>query len=140
MFSFFKNHKDVGVLLLRIFIGTRLLYGVLDNIFSWSHMLQFKAFLQLFHFPMPLVSAIVSVYAQALCGVLIITGWKIRGAALVMIFNFIVALLMVHRGQTIEQMTPALAMLFGNLLFLFTGAGRYALDREPLQPASVLYT
>lgn len=140
MFSFFKNHKDVGVLLLRIFIGTRLLYGVLDNIFSWSHMLEFKAFLQLFHFPMPLVSAIVSVYAQALAGVLIIAGWKIRGAALIMIFNFIVALLMVHRGQTIEQMTPPLAMLFGNLLFLFTGAGRYALDREPLQPASVLYT
>lgn len=140
MFGFFKNHKDIGILLLRIFIGGRLLYGVVDNIFNWSRMLEFKEFLQLFHFPMPLLSAIVSVYAQAIAGILILIGWKIRWAALVMIVNFIVALVMVHRDQTIEQSTPALAMLFSNLLFLFTGAGKYSPDREPLQTATGLYT
>lgn len=133
MFAFFKHHKDTGVLLLRLFVGFRLLYGVADNIFDWKRMLEFRDFLQLFHFPMPLVSAIVSVYAQAIAGFLILIGWKIRWAALLMIFNFSVALVMVHRSQTVEQMTPALAMLFGCLLFLFTGAGKLSLDREPLQ-------
>jgi putative oxidoreductase len=140
MFRFFKTRKDVGLLLMRVFIGGRLLYGVLDNVFSWSRMQEFRDFLQLFHFPMPLVSAVVSVYAQATAGVLILIGWKIRWAALLMIVNFLVALLVVHRGQTVEQMTPALAMMAGSLLFLFTGAGRYSADREPLQKLSDVYT
>jgi putative oxidoreductase len=140
MDRFFKQHKDIGILLLRVFVGGRLLYGVLDNILSWKQMLEFRDFLQLFHFPMPLVSAVVSVYAQALSGLAILFGWKIRWAALLMIFNFSIALVMVHRGQTVEQMTPALAMLFGSLLFLFTGAGRYSFDREPLNRPTVSYT
>lgn len=140
MFSFFKNHKDVGVFLLRLFIGGRLLYGVVDNIFDWNRMSEFRDFLQLFHFPIPLVSAFISVYAQAIAGILIVIGWKIRWAAFVMIVNFIVALLMVHWGQTVEQMTPALAMLFGNVLFLFTGSGKHSVDREPLQTATRAYT
>jgi putative oxidoreductase len=129
---FFKKHPDVGILLLRLFVSVRLLYGVLDNIISWNHMQEFKAFLQLFHFPMPLVSAVVSVYAQAFAAVLIGVGWKIRWAAALMVINFAIALGMVHRGQSLEQMTPALALLFCSFLFLFTGAGRYSVDREPI--------
>jgi putative oxidoreductase len=140
MFTFFKARQDVGMLLMRLFIGGRLLYGVLDNVFNWSHMLKFRDFLHLFHFPMPLVSAVVSVYAQAIAGVFILIGWKIRWASLIMVFNFIVALVAVHWGQSVEQMTPALAMLFGNLLFLFTGAGKYALDREPMPAITRAYT
>ena len=125
-------NRDIGVLLLRLFIGARLIYGVLDNVLHWDRMLEFKTFLQQFHFPFPLVSAVVSVYAQLIAGVLILIGWKIRWAAIVMIINFLVAIFMVHRGQTFEEMTPPLAMLFSNILFFFTGAGKYSLDREPL--------
>ena len=128
---FWKN-KDVGILLLRLFIGVRLIYGVLDNVLHWERMIEFADFLRQFRFPFPLVSAIVSVYAQLIAGILILTGWKIRWAALVMVINFLVALIMVHRGQTLEQMTPALAILFSSLLFFFTGAGKYSLDKEPL--------
>ena len=129
---FFKRNQDVGVLLLRLFISLRLLYGVLDNITNWGRMLEFRDFLQLFHFPMPLVSAVVSVYAQAIAGLMIGVGWKVRWAAVLMIINFAVAVLVVHRGQPFEQMTPPLALLFTSVLFLFTGAGRYSADREPL--------
>jgi putative oxidoreductase len=132
MIHYIKRNPDVGVLLLRLFVSVRLLYGVLDNITNWSRMLEFKDFLQLFHFPMPLVSAVVSVYAQAIAAVLIGVGWKIRWAAVLMIINFAVAVLVVHRGQSFEQMTPPLALLFSSTLFLFAGAGRYSADREPL--------
>lgn len=128
---FWKN-KDIGILLLRLFIGVRLIYGVQDNILDWDRMIEFKDFLQQFHFPFPLVSAVVSVYAQFIAGLLILIGWKIRWAAVLMIINFLVALVMVHRGQTFEQITPPLAIFFCGLLFLFTGAGRYSLDKEPL--------
>lgn len=127
-FNWLDRNKDVGVLLLRLFIGARLIYGVVDNVFSWEHMIRFRDFLQAFHFPMPLVSAIVSVYAQLIAGLIILFGWKIRYAAILMIINFLIAILVVHRNDSIEQMTPALAILFSNLLFLFQGAGKYSPD------------
>lgn len=127
-----KKNKDIGVLLFRLFIGLRLLYGVLDNILVQARMQEFAAFLKTHHFPYPLIAAQVSVYAQALAGLLIILGFKIRWAATLMVINFLIAIIMVHWGQTVEEMTPALAMLFAAILFLFIGAGRYSIDREPL--------
>lgn len=127
-----KKNKDIGILLFRFFIGLRLLYGVLDNIFSQARMQEFATFLKIHHFPYPAIAAQVSVYAQALAGVLIIVGLKIRWAAVLMVINFTLAIVMVHWGQTVEEMTPALAMLFAAVLFLFIGAGRYSADREPL--------
>ena len=131
MIMFWKN-KDFGILLLRVFIAVRLIYGVLDNVLHWDRMIEFKDFLQQNKFPIPLICAIVSVYAQLIAGILILVGLKIRWAAAVMIINFLVAIIMVHLGQTFEQMTPALAMLFSSLMFFFTGAGKYSLDGEPL--------
>jgi len=130
MFKWFVRNKDIGILLFRLFIGVKLLYGVQDNILYWNDMKEFEAFLTQFHFPVPLVSAIVSVYAQAMAGLLVITGFKIRWASLVMIFNFIVALIMVHWGQTFEQMTTILFMIFTFILFLFIGPGKYSVDKK----------
>lgn len=132
LFRPLKKNKDVGILLFRLFIGVRLLYGVLDNILSKARMQEFSSFLKASSFPYPHIAAQLSVYSQALAGLMIILGWKIRWAAAVMVINFIVAIVMVHWGQTMEEMTPALAMLFAAILFLFTGAGKYSIDGEPL--------
>ena len=105
-------------------------FFVQDNIFSLAHMREFEAFLQQFHFPFPMISAIVSAYAQAIAGLLFIAGWKTRWAALLMVINFVIALIMVHRGQSFEQMTTVLFMIVVSLSLLLTGAGRYSLDRE----------
>jgi len=129
-FKWFDDRKDIGVLLLRLFVGVRLIYGVIDNVTSWEHMIKFRDFLQQFNFPIPLVAAIVSVYAQLLAGVMFILGWKIRFAAIVMIINFLIAILMVHWGEKLEPMTPALAILFISILFFFQGAGKYSLDNR----------
>ena len=126
----FEARSHVGLLLLRLLVGLRLLYGVLDNVFSWERMTEFSGFLQSQGFPFPMVSAVVSVYAQAICGLLILIGYKIRIASAIMIFNFLVAIIMVHRNDTIEGMTPPLAMLFGSLTLLFTGAGKISVGRK----------
>ena len=68
-----NSNKDVGILLLRLFIGLRLIYGVADNILSWDHMLAFRDFLAANQFPVPLFSAVLSVYAQLICGILIMS-------------------------------------------------------------------
>ena len=130
LFNWLNQNRGLGLLLLRLFIGIRLIYGVMDNILHWDRMIEFKTFLAQFHFPLPLVSAIVSVYAQLLAGIMFVLGWKIRYAAILMIINFLVALILVHWGHTFEQMTPALTMLFCSILFLFEGAGKYAIDKN----------
>ncbi len=126
--NWLSRNKEIGMLLLRLFVGARLVYGVADNVWSWEHMLTFKDFLSRAGFPFPLLSAVVSVYAQLISGLMTITGYYIRLAAAIMIINFTVALLMVHLRDTIEGMTPALAMLFANVLFLFYGKDKYSLS------------
>lgn len=127
---FFESHKHVGILLLRIFIGFRLLYGVIDNMLSWVRMIEFADFLEVNNFPFPIISAITSVYIQFICALLILVGFKVRLASLLLVINFLIALFFIHilSKDTIEGMTPALAMLFGNLTLLFTGADKISIE------------
>ena len=125
---YFESRKDYGAIFLRLIIGWRLIDGTQDNVFSWTRMIEFRDFLQNHGVPLPLVAANVSVYAQFICGILYILGAFIRPAALVMVINFIAALIIAHIGTTFQQSFEALMMLFGSLFFLFYGAGRISVD------------
>lgn len=129
--NYLKPNWDIGILLLRIFVGLRLLYGVMDNILSWEKMIEFAIFLEAHHFTFPTASAIFSVAVQFICGLLVLIGSKIRTASILLTINFIIALVFVHikNGDTVEGMTPALALLFGSLTLIFTGAGRISVDK-----------
>ncbi len=129
-FAWLDKNSDIGVFLLRLFVRLRLLYGLCPIILSWNSMLGFRDFLQKYHFPLPLVSAVVSVYVQLIASLMVLLGWKIRYAALLLIMNFTVAWLMVDRHRSIEDMTPALAILFSSLLFLFQGAGNISVGKN----------
>lgn len=125
-------YTSFGILLLRVFVGSRLLYGVLDNIISWEKMMEFSSFLDSFGFPLPLVSAVISVYLQFLAGLFILTGYKCRIFSVVMVINFAIALLFVHlpAKDTVEVMTPALAIFFICLALVFTGPGKISLKEK----------
>lgn len=126
--SFFESRKGYANLFLRVIIGWRLIDGTQDNIFSWERMLEFRDFLAVHGTPFPLLAANVSVYAQFICGILYVIGWFIRPAAVVMIINFIAALLIAHIGLTFEQSFDAWMMLVGSIFFLFSGAGKISVD------------
>ena len=91
-------------------------------------MLEFRGFLAQFKFPVPLASAIVSVYAQCVCAVLYLLGLFTRPAAVVMIFNFTFALLMVHLGDPYPPAALAFAMFSGSLFLLLYGPGEPSVD------------
>lgn len=128
--QYFETRSGYGVIFLRLIIGWRLIDGTFDNIVSWDRMIEFRDFLEKYGMPYPLIAANVSVYAQFICGVFFIVGLWVRPAAIVMILNFIVALLLVHIGLTFEQSFDALMMLFGSCFFLFYGAGKLSLDNS----------
>ena len=91
---------------------------------------EFSAFLEVNNFPLPIISAITSVYVQFLGAICLLVGFKLRFASFILSINFIIALIFVHilANDTIEGMTPALAMLFGCLTLLFTGADKISLE------------
>lgn len=95
-------------------------------------MIEFSHFLEVNHFPLSIISAVTSVYVQLIGSIFLLLGFRTRIAAFLLIINFIVALLCVHipANDSIEGMTPALAMLFGCLTLLFTGADRVSVDHR----------
>lgn len=126
-----RGLTDAAFLLLRLLVGSFLMWGTWDNIASAERMQEFVQFLTLLQCPMPELAAPVSVYAQFLCGALILVGLFTRWAGLVMTFNFIVAiaLLTLGGGETdFRALFPPLIMIAVPLVLATHGAGRYAVD------------
>ena len=67
-------------------------------------------------------------YAQFICGILFIVGFATRCAAVVMIINFIAALIIAHIGDKYTNMFPALMMLAAACFLFVHGAGKASVD------------
>jgi putative oxidoreductase len=126
--NYFSSRSQFGHIFLRVAIGWRLIEGTQDNVFNWQRMLEFRDFLQQHGVAAPLFAAQVSVWAQFICGILILVGAFIRPAAAIMIINFIAALLIAHIGTTFQQSFDAIVILAASVFFLFSGAGRISID------------
>jgi putative oxidoreductase len=127
-FGFFERHKEKGALFVRLVVGFVLVYGTQDNVFSYKQMLEFRDFLAARGVPSPLFAAHLSVYAQFVCGILYVVGLLVRPAALVMVINFVAALVIAHLNTPLDAARLALCMLFCSLFLLFNGAGALSLD------------
>ena len=127
-FGFFERHREKGAFFVRLVVGFVLVYGTQDNVFSHERMLEFRDFLAVRRVPAPLLAAHVSVYAQFACGILYVLGLFVRPAALVMVINFIAALVIAHLDAPLDAARLALCMLFSSLFLLFHGAGELSLD------------
>jgi putative oxidoreductase len=123
-----EPYREYGPLFIRLIVGYRLVWGTADNVFSYSRMVEFSEFLAGLGVPWPLPAAVVSAFAQFICGLLFVAGWYTRLAAAVMIINFIVALLLAHLGQPFLDNYDALVMLFGSAFLLVHGAGSASVD------------
>lgn len=119
---------DLGLLLLRWVTGAFLIWQSHDNVFSAERMDEFVKFLDQFNFWAPHLMAPLSVWFQFLCGIAFILGLATRWAGLITVFNFLVAVWMVHWPQDFPGWWPALILVFLGLLFATMGGGRYALD------------
>ena len=126
--AFLDKYKDYAPVFIRLIIGFHLIYGTQDNVFSYARMEEFAEFLRVRGVPAPLFSAFLSAYAQFICGILFILGALTRYAAVVMIINFIAALIIAHLADPYPRMFPALMMLFASFFFLLYGAGKLSLD------------
>lgn len=120
---------DLGLLALRVVTGGHLVYMTQDNVFSWARMEEFAGFLAQFGFPYPLFCAVLSVAGQFGGGLALVLGLCTRFAGLVVAFNFVVAIWIVDSKQPYPAAFAALSLVAAGLCLMFTGAGRWSLDR-----------
>ncbi len=124
-----NRFSDLGLLGLRVLTGAFLIYGVMDNVLSAERMNEFVQFMAANGFAMPELMAPLSVYAQLICGVLLVLGLLTRWAGLILAINFIVGVVMVHWAQDFRGWWPAIVLVFIGLQYAAVGGGRYSLDR-----------
>ena len=125
---FLERHREVGTLLLRLFVAFVLVYGTADNVLSHGRMLEFRDFLSARGVPFPLAGARLSAYAQFLCGGLIAVGLATRPAGFVMAVNFVCAYLIAHRDQPLDANWAPILMFASSLFLVVHGAGPLSVD------------
>jgi putative oxidoreductase len=121
--------SDLSLAALRALTGAFLVYGTQDNVLSAARMDEFAGFLRAHGFILPELMAPLSVWAQLLCGILLVLGLLTRWAGLVVAFNFVVAVWMVHWPEDLRGWWPAIVLVFLGLHFACAGGGRWSLDR-----------
>jgi putative oxidoreductase len=121
--------SDLGVLALRALTGGFLIYGVMDNVVSAERMSEFADFLAANGFAAPRLMAPLSVYAQLICGIAFVLGLFTRWAGLATMFNFIVAVVMVHASEDFRSWWPAIVLVAIGFHLAVAGAGKWSADR-----------
>ena len=123
-----QRFGDFALLLLRVFVGLFLIWGVWDNITEPARMREFVEFLRQHHFPSPGLLAPLSVYTQAVVGVAFVLGLFTRWAGILCAINFVVAIAMVDRFGGMRGVFPSGCLVLIGLYLATHGAGRFSFD------------
>ena len=123
-----QRFSDFALLLLRVFVGLFLIWGVWDNITEPARMQEFVEFLRKHHFTSPDLLAPASVYAQLVIGVGFILGLFTRWAGILCVINFVIAIVMVDRFGGLRAAFPSGCLIAIGLYLATHGAGRFSMD------------
>lgn len=123
-----QRFGDFALLLLRIFVGLFLIWGVWDNVTSPERMQEFQEFLAKHHFAAPWFMARLSVYGQLLIGVGFVFGLFTRWAGILCVVNFLVAIFMVDHHGGMRGIFPSGCLVAIGLYLATYGAGRFSVD------------
>jgi putative oxidoreductase len=123
-----QRFGDFALLLLRIFVGFFLIWGVWDNVTSADRMHEFAAFLGQHGVPSPGIFAPVSIYLQLAIGAGFILGLFTRWAGIFCVLNFAIAIALVDRFGGMRGIFPSGSLVFIGLYLATHGAGRFSID------------
>jgi len=123
-----QNFADFTLLLLRVFVGVFLVWGVWDNVASGARMQEFAEFLGKHGFASPHLLAPLSVYLQLAIGICFVLGAFTRWAGLLCAVHFVVAIVMVDHAGGMRGIFPSGCLVVIGLYLATRGAGRFSLD------------
>jgi putative oxidoreductase len=123
-----QRFGDFALLLLRVFVGLFLIWGVWDNISSTERMHEFELFLGKHGFPSPAILAPLSAWAQLAIGMGFVLGLFTRWAGILCVIVFVVAIAMVDRFEGLRGVFPAGCLVVIGLYLATHGAGAFSVD------------
>lgn len=121
------NQVSLAVLVLRLSFGFLMIPHGFDK---------FQEFLAGHHdFPDPLhvspvISQILTVFAEFICSTLLILGLFTRPALIILLGCMSIIAFKIHGSDPLGDKEHALLYLFGYLSIFITGAGKYSLDSK----------
>ena len=120
------SDSNVGLLILRVFIGGALLTHGWGKMFGGLE--QFTGFVASLGVPVPHVMAFLAAFAESFGAILLAVGLLTRPAAFLIVATMAVAVFGAHGGQGFAKQEAAWLYLVPALFFLLKGAGRWSLD------------
>jgi len=119
--------EDFGVLLLRVSAG-----GTMFWQHGWPKIMSFTERMDGFSDPFGLgstFSLILIIVAEVLCSALVVLGLWTRVALIPLIIGMAVIIFMVKGDAPFKEQELAVVYLFAFVALLFTGSGRFSVDR-----------
>lgn len=119
--------NDIGLLILRLGVGSFMLVA-----HGWGKLANFGELATKFPDPIglgPTVSLVLAVFAEFVCALLLILGLGTRFAAVPLLVTMLVAAFVVHADDPWSKQEFALLYAIPFLALIFTGGGRFSLER-----------
>ncbi|HET7812452.1 MAG TPA: DoxX family protein, partial [Steroidobacteraceae bacterium] len=123
-----QRFGDFTLLLLRLFVGLFLVWGVWDNVSDNTRMREFAEFLGQHGFPSPRLMAPLSAYLQLGIGLAFVLGLFTRWAGVLCAIHFVIAIAMVDHHGGMRGVFPSGCLVFIGLYLATYGAGRFSID------------
>lgn len=123
-----QKFSDFALLLMRVFVGLYLVWGVWDSVTSHEQLEKFVSFLAEHGFPSPRLLAPVSVYLQLAIGVAFVLGLFTRWAGILCVVHFGIAIAMVDHHGGMRGIFPSGCLVVIGLFMATYGAGRFSID------------
>ncbi|RYM31295.1 DoxX family protein [Brumimicrobium glaciale] len=119
--------KDIGLLVLRVFLGLAMLFG--HGLSKWTKLIEGGEI----QFADPfgigeLSSMILAVFAEVFCSALLVFGLLTRLSLIPLIITMAVAVFYVHFSEGFAGFEKALLYLMGYLTLMISGPGKFAID------------
>lgn len=122
------SDPNAGLVILRVFVGFAMLY-----LHGWAKMFgggleQVTGFVASLGIPAPATMAFLSAAAESFGAILLALGLLTRPAALILVLNMTVAVIMAHGSDGFAGQELGWLYLVPALFFVLKGAGRWSLD------------
>lgn len=123
-----SRFSDHSLLALRSLTGAFLVWEMWFNISDADTMKLVVGYFAENGFAYPEFFAPLSAWAQFILGIALILGLLTRWAGLLLAFNFVIGVAMVHWDESFRDWWPAIVLVALGLHFAANGGGRFALD------------
>lgn len=118
--------NNTALLLLRVGLGSLMLvHGIPKMIMLFSSAdIQFPSVMGM----SATTSLTLAVFAEVICPLLVIIGWKTRYAVMPIVITMLIAAFMVHAADPFAKQELALLYMIGFSALMVGGSGKYSVD------------